>query len=315
MSEGSSNMVTRLVDRVFPRSQDFFSLVNEQCDLVVASSEAFVEFMRNGDPEYALRVRELEHMGDELKARNIDILNRAFSTPMDREDLYRAMVGVDQVANYAKTTVREMELLAVKPDSYTLEMSVLLRDGAEALQQGFAMLATDPAAAEPHAQAARAKGFHQLRDDIPAQRRIHHAEWNLHPLDIADAGLLARRLAAKRAHFRLGVEHAEALAVLRGEHEVFEAPLLGVFGPLCSIETGRVECGRDRPVFLHGDLEPQHDPLRYIPLFDSMSFPFPSEYGIGSPMNKHSKLAVLEPGGNILRLIPALYLFLRAWRA
>ena len=155
MSEGSTNIVTRLVDRVFPRSQDFFGLINQQCDLVVASSEAFVEFMRNGDPEFAVKVRELEHKGDELKARNIDILNRAFSTPMDREDLYRAMVSVDQVANYAKTTVREMELLAVAPDSYTLEMSILLRDGAEALQQGFAKLASDPAAAEPFAQAAR----------------------------------------------------------------------------------------------------------------------------------------------------------------
>jgi len=155
MSEGSGNLVTRLVDRVFPRTQNFFRLIDEQCDLIVEASEAFVEFMRSGDADHALKVRELEHRGDELKARNIDILNRAFSTPMDREDLYRAMVGVDQIANYAKTTVREMELLGVKPDSYTLEMSILLRDGAEALQQGFAKLSSDPADAEPDAQAAR----------------------------------------------------------------------------------------------------------------------------------------------------------------
>ena len=42
MSEGSSNLVTRLVDRVFPRTQDFYGLINEQCDLVVEASEAFV---------------------------------------------------------------------------------------------------------------------------------------------------------------------------------------------------------------------------------------------------------------------------------
>jgi hypothetical protein len=32
-------------------------------------------------------------------------------------------------------------------------------------------------------------------------------------------------------------------------------------------------------------------------------------------MNKHPKLAVIEPGGNILRLIPALYFFLWDLRA
>ncbi len=155
MSEGSSNLVTRLMDRVFPRAQDFYGLINEQCDLVVEASEAFVEFMRTGDADHGLKVRALEHKGDELKSRNIDILNRAFSTPMDREDLYRAMVGIDQVVNYQKTTIREMEVLAVKPDSYTLEMSILMRDGAEALQRGFAKLSSNPVEAEPDAQAAR----------------------------------------------------------------------------------------------------------------------------------------------------------------
>jgi uncharacterized protein Yka (UPF0111/DUF47 family) len=155
MSENSRSVVSKLVDRVFPRMPDFFGLVNEQCDIAVEAMVEFVAFMENGDPDKAQRVHDLEHQGDRLKARNIDILNKAFSTPIDREELYRAIISVDHLINYAKTTVVEMELLEVSPDRYTLEMAQLLEQGALALQQGFRKLSTDPAAAEVDANAAR----------------------------------------------------------------------------------------------------------------------------------------------------------------
>lgn len=155
MSSESSSVISRLIDRVFPRMPDFYGLINEQCDLAVEVMSEFVEFMSSGDWNKAERVRELEHRGDELKARNIDALNKAFSTPIDREDLYRAIVTIDHVVNYAKTTVREMDLLAVQPDSYMLEMAELLQQGTLALQRGFGKLSTNPASAEKDANAAR----------------------------------------------------------------------------------------------------------------------------------------------------------------
>jgi uncharacterized protein Yka (UPF0111/DUF47 family) len=155
MNAKSSSVFSRLVDRVFPRMPDFYGLVNEQCDLAVEVMTEFVAFMSSGDWDKAQRVRDLEKQGDELKARNIDVLNKAFSTPMDREDLYRAIVTLDHIVNYAKTTVREMELLEVQPDNYMLEMAELLQQGALALQRGFRKLSTDPASAEVDADAAR----------------------------------------------------------------------------------------------------------------------------------------------------------------
>lgn len=155
MGEKTGSVVSRLIDRMFPRMPDFYGLINDQCDLAVETMAEFVSFMSSGDWDKAFRVRELEKQGDELKARNIYVLNRAFSTPMDREDLYRAIVTVDHVMNYAKTTVREMEVLNVQPDSYSLKMAELLHGGAVALQQGFQKLSTDPASAEEDADAAR----------------------------------------------------------------------------------------------------------------------------------------------------------------
>jgi uncharacterized protein Yka (UPF0111/DUF47 family) len=156
MSEGSEGVVTRLVDRVFPRMPDFYGLMNDQCDVLVAAMEDFVDYMRTGDVQMGKRIASvLEKQGDELKRRNLHILNRAFATPMDREEIYRAIEGIDHVINYAKTTVREMESFELDPDAYTLEMAVHMREGSEALQSGFRKIASAPHAAEADANAAR----------------------------------------------------------------------------------------------------------------------------------------------------------------
>lgn len=154
MSDNSDSVVTKLVDRVFPRMPDFYGLMNDQCDALVEAMEAFVEYMGDGDPEKAKNIRVIEKRGDELKTRNMDILNRAFATPMDREDIYRAIIAVDMGLNYAKTTTRELEALGLSPDKFMLEMAVEYKHAARALQQGFRKLTTNPAQAEEDARAA-----------------------------------------------------------------------------------------------------------------------------------------------------------------
>lgn len=154
MSDAESGVI-RLFDRVFPRMPDFYHLIDEQCDQCVAGMEIFVSFMESGDPGLADKVREMEKQGDELKARNIRILDNAFATPMDREDIYHAIISIDHILNYAKTTVREIEVLQCKPDAYMAEIAVLLLAGTVALQQGYAKLSTAPAEGEPGAMHAR----------------------------------------------------------------------------------------------------------------------------------------------------------------
>ena len=147
--------VSALLNAMFPRMPDFHGLLNDQCDLVVRAMDEFVAFLETGDAAKAKEVRRLEHEGDKLKARNIDVLNRSFSTPFDREDIYRAITTIDEGLNYAKTTVREMEVLGIEPDTHMLEIARLLHQGAKALQTGFARLKANPLAAERDAAAVR----------------------------------------------------------------------------------------------------------------------------------------------------------------
>ncbi|MBF0310610.1 MAG: DUF47 family protein [Magnetococcales bacterium] len=145
---GSGGTFSKLLNNVFPRMPDFYGQLNEQCTVVADAANLFVEYMEKNDPAKGEAVAALEHTADDIKARNLTVLAQAFATPMDREDLFRAYSTIDQVLNYMKTTVREMQTLNVKPDAHTIEMATILRDGVLALRQGYAKLALHPASAE-----------------------------------------------------------------------------------------------------------------------------------------------------------------------
>jgi hypothetical protein len=82
-------------------------------------------------------------------------LNEAFSTPIDREDLHRAIMHLDEITNYCKTTVNEMNVLGLGTDKHCLEMAMHIKMGTDALAMGFNRLATDPKSAAADADAAR----------------------------------------------------------------------------------------------------------------------------------------------------------------
>lgn len=143
-----------MIDRFFPKAVDFFALLDAQCDIVAETITVFDRFMREDNSELAAKVLQLEHAGDDLKHHHMDELNKTFATPIDREDIAKAIVSLDDIVGYAKTTVREMELLDVKPDQWMQEMAALILEGTLSLQAGYRKLKKHPLEAEPHAQHA-----------------------------------------------------------------------------------------------------------------------------------------------------------------
>ena len=155
MSGDSNSAVGKLMDRIFPIMPDFFRMMCEQSDVAVQSTTTFLQFMETGSEEALNEIRRLEKEADELKNRNIDALYKAFATPMDREDILGAIQSLDYVINYTKITAREMGALDFDSDKYILEMAVLLKEGVEALQRGYAKLGSNPALADEDATFAR----------------------------------------------------------------------------------------------------------------------------------------------------------------
>lgn len=149
------SLFARLFERIFPKMPDFFAMLTRQCQQVAQTAGLLVEFMETAAPETGRQIRKDEHEADRVKIHNLHTLNEAFSTPIDREDLYRAIMDLDEIVNYCKTTVSEMEVLGLAPDKHCLEMAMHIKLGTDALLLGFTRLATSPAAAADDADAAR----------------------------------------------------------------------------------------------------------------------------------------------------------------
>lgn len=149
------SLLARLFERVFPKAPDFFLLLSEQSRQVEHTVGLLVTFMEAGDAAVGEHIRADEHAADKVKVRNIHILNEAFSTPIDREDIYRAITMLDEIINYCKDAVNEMNALGVAPDAFTLDMARHLHEGTVALAKGFDRLGTDPHTAAIDADAAR----------------------------------------------------------------------------------------------------------------------------------------------------------------
>jgi len=153
--EARPSVFRRLFDRVFPKMPDFFAMLTDQCQHVAQTAALLVEFMETGDPSIGQQIRQDEHEADRVKVHNLHTLNEAFSTPIDREDLYRAIMDLDEIVNYCKTTVSEMEVLGLAPDKRCLEMAMHIKLGADALALGYSRLAKSPSMAASDADAAR----------------------------------------------------------------------------------------------------------------------------------------------------------------
>lgn len=151
----SKTLLARILDKVFPKIPDFFQMLTEQNIKVALTVELLVEYMEHGDPSVAEQLKQNVHEADLIKVRNLHELNDAFSTPIDREDIYRAIMALDDIVMYCKTTVHEMDVLAVKPDDFMRDISHCIKEGVEALANGFAKLGTTPATAAIDADAAR----------------------------------------------------------------------------------------------------------------------------------------------------------------
>ena len=88
--------------RLTPQKREFFSLFNQAAANAREISRLLVDLL-NGWPESRslLRdIREAEHEGDRLTHAVIDLLNRTFVTPFDRDDMYRLSSVIDDVCDH-----------------------------------------------------------------------------------------------------------------------------------------------------------------------------------------------------------------------
>jgi uncharacterized protein len=141
----------------FQRRPDrFLVYLCEQATMTVAALDALLDYMKKPSEKNAQRIHRLEHDADEVRRILIDELNRTFVTPIDRQDIFSLSRVIDDVLDYADSTIMEMEILSVKPNNYLVRMTSLLRDAAEEIRLSMERLENHPAVANEHAAKAKA---------------------------------------------------------------------------------------------------------------------------------------------------------------
>lgn len=144
-----------LKELFFPKEQNFNKLLQNQAEKVLDGIIALEEFMNNPTAALADNVRSLEQDADDTRHIIITELNKSFITPFDREDIFALSRAVDDVVDYAKSTVNEMQLFAVQPNPALKKMVSILRRQAEEIARAIFHLQNTPSLALEHAQKAK----------------------------------------------------------------------------------------------------------------------------------------------------------------
>jgi predicted phosphate transport protein (TIGR00153 family) len=88
---------------LIPQKREFFEIYNRAAANIVEISERLVELLDrfpNGASDLYRDIRELEHEGDRLTHDLVDLVNRTFVTPFDRDDMYRLAGALDDVCDF-----------------------------------------------------------------------------------------------------------------------------------------------------------------------------------------------------------------------
>ena len=168
--------------RFFKRREDKFSkLIEEQAALTLDGLKLLVKYLETQDRELAEQISLKEKEADEVRRILIDELNHSFVTPFDREDIFALSRSIDDVIDYADSTISEMVTLKVLPTPYMQRMATLLKDAAYELYQAVLRLQKHPNVAIDHAQRAKAlenrvEGVYReaLADLFSGPEDLHH---------------------------------------------------------------------------------------------------------------------------------------------
>jgi hypothetical protein len=139
-----------------PRQDKFVESLIRQADITLQGMTALEAYMKKAAEKHAAAVAQAEKDADEARRILIDDLNRTFVTPIDREDIFALSLAIDDVMDYAYSTVEEMQILEVEPNEFLRRMVSLLRDAVNEIHLAMQRLKENPGVAAEHATAAKA---------------------------------------------------------------------------------------------------------------------------------------------------------------
>jgi uncharacterized protein len=117
--------------RLTPQKRQFFDGFTQASSNAREIARVLVELLEDWpDSRARLRdIRELEHEGDRLTHELINLLNRTFVTPFDRDDIYRLASVIDDVCDHVDEAADNIDAYEVRdvPEKARLQAEVIYR--------------------------------------------------------------------------------------------------------------------------------------------------------------------------------------------
>ena len=128
---------------IVPRDEQFFDLFDELTGHIVDGAAILSEMMADGDDldAYAERLLDCEHRADEAVHSALGRLHRTFITPLDRLDIQRLVVSLDDILDRANAAGSRLALYrpnTLRPEAG--QLSVTLLAAAELVREMVGLL-------------------------------------------------------------------------------------------------------------------------------------------------------------------------------
>ncbi len=127
-----------------PQRREFYDLYNQAAANNVEIARLLVRLL-DGFPNHrdtlARDIKESEHEGDRLTHEVVDLLNRTFVTPFDRDDMYRLASALDDICDHvdeAAGNILGYGVTQIRPNAR--EQGTVIERAATKLQEAVAKL-------------------------------------------------------------------------------------------------------------------------------------------------------------------------------
>ena len=121
---------------LIPKETKFFDLFeNQTANIIKAVSFLYSSIKNDSFDETAVKkMKDFEHEGDTINHEIVDMLNRTFITPIDREDIYTLVSNIDDIMDLLNVISNRVSLYKLNPkDDYLLEFLSTIEESVNAM--------------------------------------------------------------------------------------------------------------------------------------------------------------------------------------
>jgi predicted phosphate transport protein (TIGR00153 family) len=129
--------------RLVPQNRAFYELFDRAAANLVETAELLVELLEHYPDRSQLvaRIKDHEHIGDDVTHEIVLMLNKTFVTPIDREDVYDLASALDDICDLMDQVADELSLYRVESvQPAAVEQARVVRRAVVILAEAIAAL-------------------------------------------------------------------------------------------------------------------------------------------------------------------------------